>query len=205
MTQLFEIHPTHPQQRLINQAVAILEAGGVIAYPTDATYALACHVGDKNALQRIRQIRQLDDNHHLTLICRDLKDIANYAIIDNTAFRFIKAHTPGPYTFILNATREVPKRLLHPKRKSIGIRVPDNAIAQALLAGLNEPLLTSTLILPSSDLPLTEAHDIAEKLAKQIDLVIDGGNGSLEMTTVIRFDKEQVIIERQGLGPLHYV
>jgi tRNA threonylcarbamoyl adenosine modification protein (Sua5/YciO/YrdC/YwlC family) len=167
MSQYFQIHPDNPQPRLIRQAVQIVDAGGIVALPTDSSYALVCHLDDKSAVDRLRRIRGVDDRHHLTLLCRDLSEIANYAKVDNRQYRLLKAAPPGPYTFILEATREVPRRLSHPSRKTIGLRVPEHAIAHALLEELKQPLLGTTLILPGSDLPLNEAEDIREQLEKQ--------------------------------------
>lgn len=200
MSQYFQVHPVTPQQRLINQAVEILRKGGVIAYPTDSAYALGCRLDDKQAMDRIRQIRNLDDRHHFTLVCRDLSEIGVYARVNNTAFRLLKAHTPGPYTFILAATREVPRRLLHPKRKTIGLRVPDNAIAQALVAGMGEPLVSTTLQLPGDDVPLADPEEIRERLERQVDLVIDGGHGPVEPTTVVDFVDDVPEVVRHGAG-----
>lgn len=198
--QFIEIHQTHPQHRLIQKAVAIIQDGGVIAYPTDSAYALGCHIGDKQALERIRNIRKVDKNHNLTLVVQDLSEISIYAKVDNPTYRLLKACTPGAYTFILKGTRDVPKRLLHPKRKTIGLRVPDNIIAQGLLAELNEPLMSSTLILPEQMTPLTEANDIRDALFKQIDLIIDGGHCGIDPTTVVDFTQEYPEIIRQGKG-----
>ena len=201
MTQYFHIHPENPQARLIKQAVQIIRNGGVIAYPTDSAYALGCHLGDKEALAKIVRIRQLDDKHHFTLLCRDLSEIATYAKVDNATYRLLKAHTPGAYTFILTGSSEVPRRLMHPKRKTIGLRVPDHPICQALLAELNEPLLTATLQLPDDSEPLFDPDDILERLGKQLDLVINGGFGTLIPTTVIDLSQEtgaQVL--REGAG-----
>ena len=201
MTQYFHIHPENPQARLIKQAVQIIRNGGVIAYPTDSAYALGCHLGDKEALAKIVRIRQLDDKHHFTLLCRDLSEIATYAKVDNATYRLLKAYTPGAYTFILTGSSEVPRRLMHPKRKTIGLRVPDHPICQALLAELNEPLLTATLQLPDDSEPLFDPDDILERLGKQLDLVINGGYGTLIPTTVIDLSQEtgaQVL--REGAG-----
>ena len=201
MTQYFHIHPENPQARLIKQAVQIIRNGGVIAYPTDSAYALGCHLGDKEALAKIVRIRQLDDKHHFTLLCRDLSEIATYAKVDNATYRLLKAHTPGAYTFILTGSSEVPRRLMHPKRKTIGLRVPDHPICQALLVELNEPLLTATLQLPDDSEPLFDPDDILERLGKQLDLVINGGYGTLIPTTVIDLSQEtgaQVL--REGAG-----
>lgn len=200
MSQFFQIHPENPQSRLINQAVEIVHGGGVIAYPTDSGYALGCHLGDKSALERIRRIRRLGDKHNFTLVCRDLKELGSYARVDNSVYRLLKAHTPGPYTFILKATAEVPRRLMHPKRKTVGLRVPDNNIALALLESLGEPLMSVTLILPGEEMPLTDPYDIRETLQHQLDLVIDGGYCGMEPTSVIDLADDAPVILRQGLG-----
>ncbi len=200
MAQFFSIHPENPQSRLIDQAVDIVRRGGLIAYPTDSAYALGCHIGDKLALDRIRALRQLDKHHNFTLMCRDLSELANYARVDNAAFRLIKSHTPGPYTFILNATSEVPRRLMHPKRKTLGMRVPDNAIALALMEALGEPLMTSTLIMPGDTYPLTDPYDIRETLEHHLELVIDGGFCGLEATSVIDLTGDEPAVLRKGCG-----
>lgn len=200
MAQYFSIHPDNPQQRLIRQATEIVRAGGVLVYPTDSAYAIACAVENKAGLERIRRIRQVDKDHHFTLVCRDLSELATYARVDNTVFRLLKAHTPGAYTFIMPATREVPRRLMHPKRRSIGLRVPANPIAQALLEDLGEPLMSLTLILPGDDLPMTDPWEIREQLEHQVDLVIDGGFCGLEPTTVIDFTGEIPALIRRGRG-----
>jgi tRNA threonylcarbamoyl adenosine modification protein (Sua5/YciO/YrdC/YwlC family) len=200
MSQLFHIHPENTQKRLIHQACEIIRRGGLIVYPTDSGYALGCHIGDKGAMDKIRRIRQLDDDHNFTLVCRDLSELSVYSRVNNAVFRMIKAHTPGAYTFVLPATKEVPRRLQHPKRKTIGLRVPDNTIALALLEELNEPLMSSTLILPNEDMPMTDAEDIAEVLGKQVDLVIDGGFCGAEPTTVIEFIDDMPEVIRVGLG-----
>ena len=202
MSQFFAIHPETPQTRLIRQAVEIVQRGGVIAYPTDSAYALGCHIGDKQALKRIRRIRNLDDNHNFTLVCRDLSELGTYARVNNTAYRLIKYATPGPFTFILAATAEVPRRLLHPKRKTVGLRVPDNAVSQALLAGLGEPLMSVTLILPGDQFPLIDPYDIRETLEHEVDLVIDGGYCGLEPTSVVDLSGDVPEIVRQGLGDI---
>jgi tRNA threonylcarbamoyl adenosine modification protein (Sua5/YciO/YrdC/YwlC family) len=200
MSQFFQIHPDNPQQRLVRQAAQILGAGGIVALPTDSSYALVCHLDDKSAVERLRKIRGVDDRHHLTLLCRDLSEIANYAKVDNTQYRLLKAATPGPYTFILEATKEVPRRLSHPSRKTIGLRVPENMIAQALLEELGQPLLGTTLILPGGDEPLNDAADIRSQLEKYIELVIDGGSCSLLPTTVVDLTGDAPLIVRQGRG-----
>jgi tRNA threonylcarbamoyl adenosine modification protein (Sua5/YciO/YrdC/YwlC family) len=200
MSQLFHIHPENPQKRLIHQACEIIRRGGLIVYPTDSGYALGCHIGDKGAMDKIRRIRQLDDDHNFTLVCRDLSELSVYSRVNNAVFRMIKAHTPGAYTFVLPATKEVPRRLQHPKRKTIGLRVPDNTIALALLEELNEPLMSSTLILPNEDMPMTDAEDIADVLGKQVELVIDGGFCGAEPTTVVEFIDDMPEVIRVGLG-----
>ena len=200
MSQFFQIHPDNPQLRLIKQAVQIIEQGGIVALPTDSCYALVCHLDDKDAVMRLRKIRGVDDKHHLTLLCRDLSEIAQYAKVDNRQFRMLKAATPGAYTFILEATKEVPRRLSHPSRKTIGLRVPENSITHALLAELKQPLLGTTLILPDEEEPLTDPELVRERLEKQIDLVIDGGACSLIPTTVIDMTQEMPELIRQGRG-----
>jgi tRNA threonylcarbamoyl adenosine modification protein (Sua5/YciO/YrdC/YwlC family) len=202
MSQFFQIHPVNPQARLIRQAVEIIRADGLIVYPTDSSYALGCHVGDKRGMERICRIRALDGKHNFTLVCRDLSEIAAYARVDNSAYRLLKSLTPGPYTFILSATHEVPRRLQNPKRRTIGIRVPDHAIAQALLAELGEPLMSSTLILPGKDMPETEAMEIRERLEHLVDLVIDGGHCGFEPTTVIDMSVGAPQVLRQGCGAI---
>lgn len=200
MSQFFRIHPQNPQKRLIQQAAAIVLEGGVIVYPTDSTYALGCRVGDKSALDRICAIRRLEAGHQFTLACRDLSEIAAYAVVGNSEFRLLKANTPGAYTFILPATREVPKRLLHPKRRTIGLRVPDHAIAQALLAAIGAPLLTTTLALPGEDEPLADPDEIRTRLEHQVDLVIDGGPCGREPTTVVDLVGAEPVLVRVGKG-----
>jgi len=200
MAQFFQIHPENPQQRLILQAADIIRKGGIVVYPTDSAYALGCHIGDKDALERIRTLRKLDKNHNFTLMCRDLSEIATYARVDNQVFRLIKNHTPGAYTFILEATADVPRRLMHPKRKTIGLRVPDNAIALALLEELGEPLMTSSLLLPGDELPMTDPYDIRDTLEHHVELVIDGGYCGLEPTTVIDLTGNAPELIRQGKG-----
>ncbi|PCH61545.1 MAG: threonylcarbamoyl-AMP synthase [Gammaproteobacteria bacterium] len=200
MSQLFHIHPENPQKRLIKQACEIIRKGGLVVYPTDSGYALGCHIGDKAAMDKIRRLRQLDDDHNFTLVCRDLSEISLYSQVNNSVFRMIKTHTPGPYTFILPATKEVPRRLQHAKRRSIGLRIPDNTIALALLEELNEPLMSSTLILPGEDLPMTDAEDIIDQIGKQVDLVIDGGFCGSEPTTVIEIVDDMPEVVRIGMG-----
>jgi tRNA threonylcarbamoyl adenosine modification protein (Sua5/YciO/YrdC/YwlC family) len=200
MSQFFAIHPDNPQLRLVRQAVEIIQAGGLIIYPTDSCYALGCQIGDKRALDRLSSIRQVSKRHNFTLMCRDLSEIATYAKIDNQQYRLLKQLTPGPYTFILPATREVPRRLQNPKRKTIGLRVPDNAIVSMLLAELAEPLMSSTLILPGQDMAMTDPEDIREQFTRQVDLVIDGGNCGYEPTTVIDMVDSIPVVTRQGCG-----
>jgi tRNA threonylcarbamoyl adenosine modification protein (Sua5/YciO/YrdC/YwlC family) len=200
MSQYFSVHPTHPQPRLIAQAAAILRAGGVIAYPTDSCYAIGCQIGNKEAMQRLRTIRRIDDKHHLTLMCRDLSEIATYAQVDNVQYRLLKKITPGSYTFILQASREVPRRLLHPRRKTIGLRVPEHAVASALLAALGEPLLSATLILPEDEEALNDAHEIRVRLEHAIDLVVDGGSCGTDPTTVVDLTGAVPQLLRQGKG-----
>ena len=200
MSQFFVIHPVTPQKRLIRRAVEIIDQGGLIVYPTDSCYALGCHIGDKQAMQRIRRIRRVDDKHHFTLVCRDLSELSNYAIVDNSAYRLMKSCTPGPYTFLLKATHEVPRRLLTPKRKTIGLRVPDHPIPLQLCEELGQPLMSSTLILPNRDEPLSDPQEMRELLERQVDLVIDGGYCGIEASTVIDFVESSPTILRQGKG-----
>ncbi len=200
MTQHFQIHPDNPQPRLIRQAAEIIDAGGIVALPTDSSYALVCHLDDKDAVDRLRRIRGIDDKHHLTLLCRDLSEIANYARVDNKQYRLLKAATPGPFTFILEATREVPRRLSHPSRKTIGLRVPENAIAQSLLEQLSQALIGTTLIPAGSDAPLNDPDEIRDNLQRQVELVIDGGSCSLEPTTVVDLTGDSPVVLRRGRG-----
>ncbi len=200
MSQFFQIHPENPQQRLLKQAAQIIHSGGIVALPTDSCYALVCHLDDKGAVERLRRIRGIDEKHHLTLLCRDLSEIGVYARVDNRQFRLLKAATPGPYTFILEATKEVPRRLSHPSRKTIGLRVPENRIVQALLEELGQPLLGTTLILPGDDDTLTDADSIRERLEKHIELIIDGGACSFEPTTVVDLTGAEPELVRQGRG-----
>lgn len=202
MAQFFQIHPENPQPRLIRRAVDIIHGGGLIAYPTDSSYALGCHIGDKQAMERIRRIRQLDDKHNFTLVCRDLSEITTYAKIGNQDYRLLKALTPGPYTFIHAATKQVPRRLLHPKRKTIGIRVPKNPIAQALLEELNEPLMSSTLTLPTDEFPLTDPYEMEAILGHEVDLIIDGGYCGFEQTTVVLMTEDVPEVTRVGKGDI---
>lgn len=200
MSQFFQIHAETPQLRLVKQVVEIIRSGGVIIYPTDSGYALGCGLGEKSALDRIRAIRKLDDKHNFTLVCRDLSDIGTYAKVDNSNYRLLKHHTPGGFTFILKATAEVPKRLLQAKRKTIGLRVPDNNVAIAILEELGEPLMSVSLIMPGEDLPLVDPYEIRDVLSSSVDLIIDGGYCGMEATSVVElFDDEPNVI-REGLG-----
>lgn len=203
MSQFFVIHPENPQVRLIREAVKMIKDGAVIVYPTDSGYAMGCQLANKEALERIRKLRQLDEKHHFTLVCRDLSELSTYATVDNSVFRLLKAHTPGPYTFILKATREVPKRLMHSKRQTIGMRVPDNKIVQALLSELNEPLMSVSLVLPNQEYPFVDAKDIYDVLNKQVDLIIDGGSCSATPTTVIDLMESIPQVLRKGKGDVH--
>ncbi|WP_086480775.1 L-threonylcarbamoyladenylate synthase [Oceanospirillum sanctuarii] len=200
MSQFFQIHPDNPQDRLIRQAVEILRKGGVIAYPTDSGYALGCHLGDKKAVERIKRIRQLDQKHNFTLVCGDLSDISTYAKVDNSLYRLLKAHTPGPYTFILNATTEVPRLLLHPKRRSIGVRIPEHAITLALLEQFGEPIMSTTLILPGDEHPQTDPYEIRDVLEHALDLIIDGGACSMDVTSVVDVRELPPTVIREGKG-----
>lgn len=200
MAQFFQIHPENPQVRLIRQAADIVRGGGLIIYPTDSAYALGCHIGDKTALDRIRSIRQLDKHHNFTLMCRDFSELSTYAKVDNLTFRALKKHTPGPYTFILEATNEVPRRLMHPKRKTIGLRVPDNAIALALMEELGEPLMSSSLLLPGEEYPPIDPYEMRDSLQHHVELVIDGGYCGMEATTVVDMTGEYPEVLRTGCG-----
>ena len=200
MARFFDVHPEDPQPRAIGQVVNMLRDGGLIAYPTDSCYALGAQVGNREALDRIRTIRHLDDKHHFTLVCRDFAQMGQFVMLDNDIFRSIKAVTPGSYTFILPATREVPKRLLHPKKKTVGVRIPDHKVVQALLAELGEPLLSSTLLLPDEEEPLTQGWEIKERLDNQVDGVIDAGDTGSEPTTVIDFSSGVAEVVRRGTG-----
>lgn len=202
-SRYLEIHPKNPQPRLIRQAVEIIRDGGVVVYPTDSCYALGCHLGDKTAMERIARIRQTDKHHHFTLVCRDLSEIARYARVSNQQYRLLRACTPGPYTFLLEATREVPKRLQNPKRRTIGLRVPDHPVPQMLLAELGEPLMSSTLLLPGDEQPMTEGVEIQERLSNFVDAVLDGGHCGLEPTTVVDLAGEAPVVLRRGRGDLH--
>ncbi len=200
MAQFFEIHPQNPQRRLIKQAVDIINNGGVIVYPTDSSYALACHIGDKQALDTVRRIRQLDDKHNFTLVCKDLTQVSNFAKIGNEAFRLIKTLTPGAFTFILDATKEVPRRLQHPKKKTIGIRIPEHTVTQLLVDELGEPLLSSTLMLPGEEEAMSDPFEIRRRLEHELDLVIDAGEILYQPTTVIEFTQNVPVLVRQGKG-----
>ncbi|HHC74516.1 MAG TPA: threonylcarbamoyl-AMP synthase [Thiothrix sp.] len=205
MSQYFIIHPENPQRRLLRQAVDIINAGGLLIYPTDSSYAIACHIDNKAGRDRIRQLRRLDDKHHFTLVCRDLSEIAKYAIVDNINYRLLKALTPGAYTFILKATHEVPRRLQNPKRKTIGVRVPDHIITQQLLAELGEPLMSSTLMLPHDEMPMTDPYQIRLAWEKQVDLIIDGGYSGHEPTTVVDLMADTPTVLRQGKGDVGFL
>ena len=200
MGQFFQIHPENPQARLIKQAAQIVSAGGIVALPTDSAYALVCRLDDKNAVEKLRRIRGVDDKHHLTLLVRDLSEVAQYARVDNTQYRLLKATMPGPYTVILEATRELPRRLSHPSRKTIGLRVPENRITLALLEELGEPLIGTTLQLPGDEHMLSDPYEVRERLEKQIELIIDGGAGMLEATTVIDLTGPEPVLIREGRG-----
>ncbi len=204
MAQFFQIHPENPQTRLIRQAVEIIQQGGIIVYPTDTSYALGCHIGDKHALERMRRIRQVDDKHDFTLACRDLSEIATYAKINNNQYRLLKNSTPGAYTFINQATKLVPKRLLHDKKKTIGIRIPDNVIALALLETLGEPMLTSTMLLPGDEYPLTDPYDMKDTIGNQVDLIIDGGYCGMDETSMINLEDDVPVILRVGKGDVSF-
>ncbi len=205
MSQYFEMHPTHPQKRLLGRAAEIINAGGVVAYPTDSGYALGCHIGDKTALDRIRRIRQVDKNHNFTLICRDLREIGIYAKLSNSDYRVLKAHTPGAYTFIVPATREVPRRLQHPKRKTIGIRVPDHPVSLAILETLDQPLMSLSLILPGDEMPLVDPHEIRSHLEHQVALVIDAGDCPSSPTSIVDLTTTPPEIVRHGGGDISWL
>ena len=200
MAKLIEIHPDDPQPRRVASIVETIRGGGLIAYPTDSSYAFGCHIGDKRAMDRIRRIRRTDKNHNFTLVCSDLSEISTYARVDNWAYRMLKAMTPGPYTFILPATREVPKRLQHPKRRTIGLRVPDHSLVRAVLEALGEPIMSSTLLLPGDELPLTDPHEIEARIGHEIDLIIDAGPTGIEPTSVIDLSDGTVRVLRVGRG-----
>lgn len=198
--QFLRIHPDNPQPRLVSQVAAMLRGGKVAAYPTDSSYALGCHIGDKAAMDAIRRLRGLEDQHNFTLLCRDLSEIATYARVSNTAYRIIKSLTPGPFTFILRATREVPRRLQHPRRRTIGIRVPDNQICNALIDTMGEPLMSVTMMLPDEEYPMADAEEVRDKVGNRIDLIVDGGTCGIEPTTVIEWLDEEPVLVRQGKG-----
>ncbi len=200
MSQFFKLHPLNPEARLIKRAVEIVRQGGLIAYPTDSCYALGCHIGDKAAMERIRRVRDVDERHHFTLVCRDLSEIGTFAKVDNAQYRLLKMHTPGPYTFILKATRELPRRLAHHKRATIGVRVPEHVVATALLGELNEPILSSTLILPGKDQPLNDANEIRDALEHELDVILDGGACGISPTTIIDLSADEPVLVRQGKG-----
>ena len=201
VSQFFRIHPTHPQVRLLRQAAAILAAGGVVAYPTDSSYAIGCHLGDRRAVERIRRLRQLDEKHDMSLICRDLSELSVYAQVDNSNFRLLKRLLPGPYTLLLRGTREVPRQLLHPKRRTIGLRIPDHLVLLALLAEYGAPLMSTTLRMPGDALPLSDPEEIRDRLEHDVELVIDGGVGGTAVTTVLDLTGEVPDQVRAGLGP----
>lgn len=202
MSQYFVVHPTHPQRRLVERAAEIVRGGGVLVYPTDSAYAVGCHLGDKAAVERVRNLRRLPRDHLLTLACRDLSELATYARVDNTSYRIVKHYLPGPYTFVLPATRDVPRRLLHRQRKTIGLRVPNHPIAHALLAALGEPLMSTTLILPEEDMPVTDVEERRGVLEHAVDVIVDGGIGGVQATTVVDLTSGQLEIVRQGAGKL---
>jgi tRNA threonylcarbamoyl adenosine modification protein (Sua5/YciO/YrdC/YwlC family) len=200
MARYFDVHPVDPQRRAISQVIDIVRAGGLIAYPTDSCFALGCQLGDREGIERIREIRQLDPNHQFTLVCRDFAQLGQFVQVSNTVFRSIKAATPGPYTFILPATKEVPRRLLHPKRKTVGVRIPEHVVTQAILTELGEPLLSSTLLMPDQDQPMTQGWEIKERLDHAVDAVVDSGDCGTEPTTVIDFSQSEPEIIRRGAG-----
>ncbi len=205
MARLIEVHPVNPQPRRIAEIVASIRSGGVIAYPTDSSYALGCHIGDKRAMDIIRRIRRADKDHNFTLVCSDLSEISNYARVDNWAYRLIRMLTPGPYTFILPATREVPKRLQHPKRRTIGLRVPDHRVVHAMLESLGEPIMSSTLLLPGDDWPLTDVDDIERRIGHEVDIIIDAGATGLEPTSVLDLTGDAPEVLRAGRGDLGFL
>lgn len=202
MAQYIAVHPEDPQPRLIRRAVEIVRDGGLMVYPTDSCYALGCHLGDKGAMERIRRIRQVDERHHLTLVCRDLSELGQYAIVDNIQYRSLKKSTPGSYTFILKASREVPKRLLNPKRNTIGVRVPDHNVVRALLEEMGEPILSSTLILPGDERPLNDMDEIRDRLQNDVEMILDGGSCGVDMTTVVDLTGDMPVIVRRGKGSI---
>ena len=200
MARIVELHPRDPQPRLVAEIVALIRQGGLVAYPTDSSYALGCHIGDKSAIDRIRRIRKTDKNHNFTLVCSDLSEIGLYARIDNWSYRLLKSMTPGPYTFILEATREVPKRLQHPKRRTIGLRVPDNTVVHAILEALGEPIMSSTLTLPGDEMPLTEIQEIEDRIGDRIEMIVDAGATGIEPTSVIDLSSGTPVVLREGRG-----
>jgi tRNA threonylcarbamoyl adenosine modification protein (Sua5/YciO/YrdC/YwlC family) len=200
LSQYFTIHPANPQARLLARAAEIVAGGGLVVYPTDTTYALGCQIGDKDALERIRQIRRLDKHHHFTLACRDLSEIATYARVSDANFRILKQLTPGPYTFLLMASREVPRRLVHAKKKTIGLRIPGHPVAQGLLEALGAPMMTTTMLLPDAPLPLSDPEEIRDRLERQVDLIIDGGSCGITSTTVVDLTGDRPVVVREGLG-----
>lgn len=203
MSQYFEIHATHPQKRLLTQAAQILREGGLVVYPTDTAYALACHIGDRKAIDRVENLRRLDKHHLFTLACRDLSELSTYARVDNTQYRILKHYTPGPFTFVLLASRDTPKRLVNEKRKTIGIRVPDHAVVRGLLEELGEPIMTTTMRLPEQELPLTDPHELRDVLEHRVDLIIDGGHCGTDSTTLVDLTQDVPVVLRQGAG--HFV
>ena len=205
MTKIVELHPVNPQRRIIGQIVDVLRKGGVVVYPTDSAYALGCHIGDKTAMERIRKIREVDSKHNFTLVCRDLSELAVYAKVGTQAFRMLKGLTPGPYTFILQATREVPKRLQNPRRRTIGLRVPANPIATAILEEIAEPIMSSTLILPGDDMPMTDIDEIAQRIGHAVDIIIDGGYCGVEPTTVVDLVSDEPEVLRFGKGDVDFL
>ena len=202
MAQYLVVHPTHPQARLVNRAADIVRNGGVIVYPTDSAYAIGCRLGDKDAVDRIRGMRRLRRDHLLTLVCRDLSELASYARVDNASYRIIRRHLPGPFTFVLPATREVPRRLVHSRRKTLGLRVPNHAVAQALLESLGEPMMSTTLTLPGEDLPVTSVDEQRDAFAHGVDVIVDSGNGGVQPTTVVDLTGGELRLIRQGVGEL---
>ncbi len=200
MTEVLRIHPENPQPRLVAQTVQRIKQGDIVVYPTDTTYAIGCALGNKRGLERIVRIRQLSDKHQFSILCRDLSELATYAKVENWAYRLLKAYTPGPYTFILKATNEVPRRLLHPKKKTLGLRVPENAIVQAVLEQLGEPIMSTTLQMPGAEFPLMDPDEIEEKIGNQVDLILDGGWGELEPSTVVDLEDEVPVVLRIGKG-----
>ena len=202
MAQYLVVHPTHPQPRLVSRAADIVRDGGVIVYPTDSAYAIGCRIGNKDAVDRIRAMRRLQRDHLLTLACRDLSELATYARVDNASYRIVRRHLPGPFTFVLPATREVPRRLVHSRRKTLGLRVPNHAIAQALLASLGEPMLSTTMMLPGEDLPVTSVEEQRGAFEHGVDVIVDGGNGGVQPTTVVDLTSGEPRLLRQGVGEL---